>query len=334
MKYVSYGEGGDASVLHVEETEAPVPRMGEVLIRVEAAGVSHADSLQRQGAYPPPAGASPILGLDVAGTIAAVAPDSGGWRVGDRVCALPNGGGYAEYVAVPHGQVLPIPDGWSAIEAATLPENTFTVYDNLITRARLQAGDTVLVHGGTSGIGSTAIMFAKALGADAIATAGSPEKCAACLRFGARAAIDYHTQDFVAEVMRLTHSRGVDIVVDIVGGDYIQRDLESLALDGRIASLAVQRGNVSTIDLRTMLHKRAALLGSSLRPRTAEQKAAIAEQLRERIWPLLPQRNPIAPVVDSVFSFDDARLAHERLDASLHIGKIVLVPQRTEPTSA
>jgi NADPH:quinone reductase len=333
MQYVAYGDGGDASVLHAERTQAPTPRRGEVRIRVEAAGVSQADSMQRQGAYPPPKDASPILGLEVAGTIDEVAAEAGTWRTGDRVCALVNGGGYAEYVTAPHGQVLPIPQGWSAVEAATLPENAFTVYDNMITRARLQAGETVLVHGGTSGIGSTAIMFAKALGADAIATAGSREKCAACLRLGARAAIDYHLEDFVAEVMRLTQGRGVDVILDIVGGEYIQRDLETLALEGRIASISVQRGNVATIDLRALLHKRATLLGSSLRPRTSEQKAAIAERLRERIWPLLPARNPIAPVVDSVFSFDDASLAHERLEASLHVGKIVLVPQRTEPPS-
>ena len=298
----------------------------DVLIAVEASGVTHADVMQRAGRYPPPPGASAILGLEVAGTIARVGERVTRWRAGDRVCALTNGGGYAELVAVPQGQVLPIPPGWSAIEAATLPENAFTVYDSMVTRARLKSGETALVHGGTSGIGSTAIMFARALGASAIASAGNDAKCAACIRLGAIAAINYRTHDFVAETLRLTGARGVDVVVDIVGGNYVARDLECLAPDGRIACLATQGGKVAEIDLGRLFAKRAAIFGSSLRPRTGAQKAAIADKLRAEIWPLLPKRDPIVPLVDSVYPFERAAEAHARLESSAHIGKIVLTP--------
>jgi NADPH:quinone reductase len=297
-----------------------------VLVAVEAAGVSRADAMQRRGAYPPPPDASAILGLEVAGTIAGVGPEVTEWQAGDRVCALCNGGGYAECVAVPAGQVLAIPDNWSAIEAASLPENAFTVYDNLIGRARLRAGETVLVHGGTSGIGSTAIMFARAVGARVLATAGSQEKCAACVRFGAEAAIDYKTADFVEEVNRLTQGRGVDVVLDVVGGAYVGRDLRALALDGRIACIATAGGRTAEIDLARLLSRRATILGSSLRPRTPDEKAAIARELAQHIWPLLPARDPIAPVVDSVCPFERAADAHARLESSAHIGKIVLTP--------
>ncbi|HKU81848.1 MAG TPA: NAD(P)H-quinone oxidoreductase [Candidatus Tumulicola sp.] len=326
MKYVAAERSGDPSVLHVATMPAPAPAAGEVLIAVEAAGVSRADSLQRAGNYPPPQGASPILGLEVAGTIASLGAGVTQWNVGDRVCALCNGGGYAELVAVPQGQVLPIPEGWSGVEAATLPENAFTVYDNVFTRARLRDGETILVHGGSSGIGSTAIMFARAFGAVPIATAGTKEKCDACVRIGAKAAINYRTEDFVAEVLRLTSDRGADVVLDIVGGDYLERDLRCLARDGRIACIAMPGGSGATIDLRLLIGKRATVLGSSLRPRTAEQKAAIARELRERVWPRLPQRDPIRPIVDAVYPFDRAAEAHARLEQSAHVGKIVLTP--------
>ena len=326
MKYVAYDAPGGPEVLRVGQTETPQPLAREVLIAVEAAGVSHADVMQRRGNYPPPPGASPILGLEVAGRIAAVGDRVTRWRVGDRVCALTNGGGYAEYVAVPQGQVLPVPEGWSAIEAATLPENAFTVYDNLVTRTRLKAGERVLVHGGTSGIGSTAIMFARALGANAIATAGTPEKCAACIALGASHAIDYRRQDFVAEVERITAGRGVDVVVDIVGGDYIGRDVAALSADGRVVCLATPRGRVVELDLGALFVKRGTIMASSLRPRSAREKAAIARRLRERIWPRLPKRDPIRPLVDSIYSFERAADAHARLEASAHIGKIVLTP--------
>ncbi len=323
MRYVTFDAPGDPSVLKVAETEAPRPRPDEVLIAVEAAGISHADVMQRRGNYPPPPGASPILGLEVAGEIAGVGARVSRWRAGDRVCALTNGGGYAEYVAVPQGQVLPVPPGWSVIEAASLPENSFTVYDNLFTRARLQPGESLLVHGGTSGVGTTAIMFATALGATVYATAGSEEKCAACVRLGAKAAIDYRTHDFVVQIERLTGS-GVNVVLDIVGGDYIERDLACLALDGRIVCVAAPRGRRIELDLGRLFARRAAIMASHLRARTAEEKAAIARALEERIWPLLGKREPILPVIDSVYPFESAAAAHARLEASEHIGKIVL----------
>jgi NADPH2:quinone reductase len=297
-----------------------------VLISVEAAGVSRADVMQRAGKYPPPPGASPILGLEVAGRIEAVGNDVERWKRGDRVCALTNGGGYAELVSVPAGQVLPIPRGWSAIEAATLPENAFTVYDNLFTRARLRAGETLLVHGGTSGIGTTAIMFALSRGATVIATAGTAEKCAACVRLGAAHAIDYRTADFAEEARSWTAGRGVDVVLDIVGGDYIARDLSCLALDGRIACIATQRGHAVEFDLRRLFATRGTILASSLRPRTSQQKAEIAAALEREIWPLLPKRDPIVPVIDSVYPLERAADAHARMESSAHVGKIVLLP--------
>jgi NADPH:quinone reductase len=327
MRYLTFENYGGPDRLTVAQAPTPVPKPDEVLVAVEAAGMSHADVMQRQGNYPPPPGANPILGLEAAGTVCAVGDAVQRWRIGDRICALTNGGADAEYVAVPQGQVLPIPQGWSAVEAATLPENAFTVYDNLFTRARLRAGEMLLVHGGTSGIGSTAIMFAKALGAISFATAGSVEKCAACVRFGAFAAIDYKTKDFVSEIKRLTQDRGVDVVLDIVGGDYVARDLSCLASDGRVVCIAAPRGRRVEIDLRTLFAKRAAIMGSSLRPRTSAEKAEIARALEERIWPLLPQRDPIFPIVDSVYPFERAAEAHERMESSDHIGKIVLTWQ-------
>ena len=326
MRYVAYVEPGEPGVLHVAERPEPVPAPGEVLVAVEAAGVCRADALQRRGLYPPPPGVSLVLGLEVAGTIAGAGAEVQEWRTGDRVCALVSGGGYAERVAVPRGQVLPIPGGWTAIEAATLPENAFTVYDNIFTRARLLPGETLLVHGGTSGIGTTAIMFGRAFGARVFATAGSPEKCEACVALGAEAAINYRESDFVAECKRLTGGRGIDVVLDIVGGDYIERDVESLALDGRIVCISSVRGTEARVNLVKMLRRRASLLTSSLRPRTPEQKAAIAERLLENVWPLLPKRDPIKPLVDSVFPFEKAADAHARLESNAHIGKIVLVP--------
>ena len=263
MRYVTVASPGGPEVLSVAQTDAPETGPGEVLIAVEAAGISRADVMQRQGKYPPPAGASPILGLEVAGTIDACGDGVTRWHAGDRVCALTNGGGYAEFVAVPQGQVLPIPEGWTFVEAATLPENAFTVYNNLFERARLRADESVLVHGGTSGIGTTAIQFAKAANATVYATAGTPAKCAACVALGATAAIDYRTVDFVAEIERLTSGRGVDVVLDIVGGDYVVRDLQALALDGRVVSIATPRGRHIELDLGLLFAKRAALMASS-----------------------------------------------------------------------
>lgn len=327
MRYVAFDAPGDPSVLHVAEMPAPVPRPGEVTIHVEAAGVCRADTLQRRGLYPPPKGASPILGLEVSGTIAQLGQDVADFTPGDRVVALCNGGGYAEYVSVPATQVLPLPPQWSFIEGATLPENAFTVYDNMLVRARLREGEIALVHGGTSGIGTTAIMFARAIGARVITTAGSPEKCRVTLDLGAEAAIDYKTDDFAERVLEITDRRGVDVVLDIVGADYINRDLRALATDGRIACIAhTGSGTEATIDMRYLLQRRATILGSSLRPRTNAEKGAIADGLRADIWPLLGARDPIAPVVDSIYPFSQAAEAHARLESSGHIGKVVLVP--------
>lgn len=324
MRCVRFDRPGGPEVLYVGDGAPPLVGRTDVLVEVEAAGISRADVLQRKGHYPPPPGASPILGLGVAGVVVATGAAVSQWQAGDRVCALCNGGGYAERVSVPQGQVLPIPEHWSAVEAATLPENAFTVYDNVFTRARLRPGETLLVHGGSGGIGSTAVMFATAVGAFVVATAGSAEKTRACLAFGARDAIDYRTQDFVGEVLRVTGDRGADVVLDVVGGDYIARDVQALALDGRIACIATQRGRSAEIDLGTLLRKRATILGSSLRPRTAAQKAAIAKRLRRRIWPLLPQRQAIVPAVDSVYPLERASAAHERLESGETIGTIVL----------
>jgi NADPH2:quinone reductase len=326
VRYVTFDAPGGPEALKVAHGPAPSPEAAEVVIAVEAAGVSHADVMQRQGRYPPPAGASEILGLEVAGSIAALGKGVTQWQIGDRVCALTNGGGYAEYVAVPQGQVLPIPAGWTAVESASLPENAFTVYDNLVTRGRLEPEQVVLVHGGTSGIGSMAIMFARALGAIPIATAGTAEKCASCIALGAAQAIDYHTTDFVAEVAKITAGRGVDVVLDIVGGDYIARDVACLAPDGRVVCLATPRGRIVELDLGQLFAKRGTVLASSLRPRSAEQKAAIARELCRHIWPLLPRRYPILPVIDSVYPFERAADAHVRLEASAHVGKLVLIP--------
>lgn len=323
MRYVDVAAPGGPAVLSIAEMPAPAVKSGEVLIAVEAAGISRADVMQRQGEYPPPAGASPILGLEVAGRIAACGEGVTSWCVGDKVCALTNGGGYAQFVAVPHGQVLPIPGGWSFIEAATLPENAYTVFDNLFQRGRLRAGESVLVHGGTSGIGTTAIQLAKASRATVYATAGTPEKCAACVELGAAAAIDYRNTDFVVEVRRLTSGKGVDVVLDIVGGEYIARDLQALAPDGRIVCIAAPRGRRIDLDLGTLFVKRAAIMASSLRPRTAQEKAAIARRLQARIWPLLAS-GAILPVVDSVYPFARVADAHARMEQSAHVGKIVL----------
>lgn len=326
MKYVTFENHGGPEVMRVAEGAEPVPEAHDVLIEVEASGVGHADVMQRQGNYPPPPGASPILGLEVAGSIAKLGRDVVGFKVGDRVVALCNGGGYAKYVTVPAGQVLPLPESWSFVEGATLPENAFTVYDNVLVRARLSKGDVVLVHGGTSGIGTMAIMMARAIGARAIVTAGSDEKCKAALELGADLAINYRTNDFVAAAKEFTEGAGVNVILDIVGGDYVNRDLRAIAVDGRIVCLATSGGDTATIDLKYLIGRRAAIMASNLRPRTSAEKAQIAEGLRTKIWPLLDARDPIFPVVDSLFTFADAAAAHSRMESSSHIGKIVLVP--------
>ncbi len=316
---------GAPDVLKPVERPNPQAGEGELVIRVEAAGVSRADIMQRLGKYPPPPGASDIPGLDVAGVVHSVGSGVGTFKPGDAVCAIVAGGGYAEFCAVPALQVLPIPEAWTAVEAAALPENLFTVFDNLITRAALKRGETVLIHGGTSGIGSVAIMLTRAWGATAIATAGTSDKCAACLTLGAHHAINYKESDFVAEVNRITAGRGVDVVVDLVGGSYLERNIDALATDGRITIIATQGGRTGQLDIAKLMMKRGRVMGSTMRIRTPAQKGEIAARLFREVWPLLPPKNPIRPVIDTTFPLRDARLAHERMETGQHIGKIVLV---------
>jgi NADPH2:quinone reductase len=325
MLAIEISSFGAPDVLKPVDRPEPVPKDSEVLIRVEAAGVARADLMQRQGKYPPPPAASDIPGLDVAGTIESVGASVHNWKIGDRVCAILTGGGYGEFCVAPSVQVLPIPDGWSAVEAATLPENISTVYDNLITRAGLKRGETALIHGGTSGIGSTALMLARAWGAIPIATAGTPEKCEACLSFGAEHAVNYHETDFVAEVKRITQARGVDVVLDMVGGSYLDKNVDVLALEGRLSIVATQGGRTGQLDIGQLMAKRGRIMGSTLRSRTPEEKGEIARRLLRDVWPMLPSKDAIRPIIDSTFPLTNARLAHERMESGKHIGKIVLV---------
>jgi NADPH2:quinone reductase len=324
MRAIDFTQPGPPDVLHLVEHPDPELHPADVLIQVEAAGVSRADIMQRQGRYPPPPGASAVLGLDVAGVIAKCGPAVTEWKPGDRVCALVNGGGYAELCAVPATQVLPVPDGWSPAEAVTLPENLFTVFDNIATRAKLRAGETILVHGGTSGIGSMALMLARALGAVPYATVGTQEKCEAAKEIGAEEAINYRTQDFVEIIKTFTANRGVDVVADIVGGNYLARNIDVLALEGRLAIIATLGGAEAVLPIARLMQKRATITASTMRPRTAEEKGAIAGRLRSQIWPILPKKRFIRPIIDRIFPLADARKAHERLETGEHIGKIVL----------
>ena len=308
---------GGPEVLVPVERPVPRPGAGEVLIRVEAAGVNRPDVMQRLGLYPPPPGAPSILGLEVAGTIV------GGARDGERVCALVAGGGYAQYCAAPEGQCLPVPAGFSMVEAAALPETFFTVWTNLFQRGGAKAGDAVLVHGGTSGIGTTAILLGEAFGLTVIVTAGSPGKCARALEIGAAHAIVYKSQDFVAEVKRLTGGVGVAVVLDMVGGDYVPRNLACLAEEGRHVSIAAQRGASVEIPIWEVMRKRLTLTGSTLRARSAEFKAVLAGELRRHVWPHL-ESGRIRPVVHSTFPLADAAGAHRMMDSGEHVGKIVL----------
>jgi len=325
MQAVEISSFGTPDALRLVERPMTSIWPDDVLIAVEAAGVSRADVMQRKGKYMPPDGASDIPGLDVAGAIAGTGSNVREWKKGDRVCALLSGGGYAEYCSVPTVQVLPIPEGWSAAEATTLPENLFTVYDNLVTRARLIQGETVLVHGGTSGIGSMGIMLARALGAKPYATAGSEQKCEACRGFGAIDAANYRKEDFVIAVNRWTGERGVNVVLDIVGGPYLEKNLQSIALDGRLVLIATLGGATATLQIPQLMMKRGTILASTLRARTPAEKGEIASRLRAHIWPLLPSKQPIRPLIDRLFPLGQARQAHERLERGDHIGKIVLV---------
>lgn len=323
MRHVDHGAGGPPSVLTVKTGPLPVLRDGEVLIRVAFAGVNRPDVAQRAGLYPPPPGASPLLGLEVSGEVVAVGAGVAQWKVGDAVCALCNGGGYAEYVAVPAAQVLPVPRGLSMLQAAALPETYFTVWTNVFERGRLVAGETFLVHGGSSGIGLTAIQLAKARGATVYTTVGNAEKARACLELGADLAIDYRQQDFVAEVAAATGKRGVDLILDMVGGDYIARNLRCLAMDGRLVQIAFLQGSKAEVDWTPVMVKRLTWTGSTLRPRSAADKARMAQDLRREVWPLLEAGRAL-PHVHREFDLEQAAEAHALMESSAHIGKIML----------
>ena len=322
MRYVDHGNGGGPEVLKVATREVPELGAGEVLIEVVAAGVNRPDCIQRSGRYPPPADASPHLGLEVAGRIVALGQGVTEWKIGEAVCALANGGGYADYAAAPAGQVLPVPAGLTMLQAAALPETYFTVWANLVERGRLAAGDTVLIHGGSSGIGITAIQIAKAWGATVICTVGNAQKAAACLALGADAAIDYRQQDFVAQTLKITGSRGVNLILDMVGGTYVEKNLKLLAVDGRLVQIAFLQPSKVEIDLMPIMTKRLTVTGSTMRPRSAANKADLAAALRSHIWPLLEQ-GWLLPSIYKVFALEQAAEAHALMESSEHIGKIM-----------
>ena len=323
MRAVEISAPGGPEVLQATRRATPRPAPGEVLIEVFAAGINRPDVLQRQGVYPPPADASDLPGLEVAGRIAAVADGVTGWGIGDAVCALANGGGYAEYCVVPAGQCLPVPQGLDFVQAASLPETCFTVWTNVFDRGALKPGETFLVQGGTSGIGVTAIQMVHAFGNRVFATAGSDEKCAACRELGAEAAINYRTGDFVEVVKKATAGRGVDVVLDMVGGDYVPRELKALASDGRLVLIAFLGGAKATVNLADIMMRRLVLTGSTLRARSAAVKADIARSLREKVWPLI-EAGKMRPVVHAVFPLDRASDGHALMESGAHVGKIVL----------
>lgn len=323
MMAITIAEPGGPMMLRPEKRDLPQLGPDDVLIRVKAAGVNRPDVMQRKGLYPAPPGASDLPGLEVAGTIAATGEHVTHWRVGDRVCALTPGGGYAEYVKVHHGSVLPVPGGFTFTEAAALPENYFTVWHNVFERGGLKRGEVLLVHGGSSGIGTTAIQLATALGAKVIATAGSAEKCDACRRLGAARTINYRNEDFVAAVKEETGGEGANVILDMIGGDYVSRNYHAAAVEGRIVQIATQGGAMASADISRLMMKRLTHTGSTLRPRNDEFKAHLARALEERAWPLLTERR-IAPVLDMIYPLKEAWRAHERMEEGEHIGKIML----------
>ena len=324
MIAIEISRPGDPDVLVPVERPRPVPASGEVLIRVAAAGVNRPDVFQRRGRYPPPPGASDIPGLEVAGVVEEVGADVRDCRVGDGVCALVAGGGYAEYCVAPSPQCLPIPRGLDYVAAAAMPETFFTVWTNVFERGRLQPNDALLVHGGSSGIGTTAIQLARAFGSRVFATAGSAEKCAACERLGAERAIDYRVEDFVAIVRRLTGDRGVDVVLDMVGGEYFARNIDALATEGRLVEIATLQGVKAELNIQTIMQRRLTITGSTLRARPVADKGAIARALRIRVWPLV-EAGAVKPVVHATFPLREAAEAHRVMESSAHIGKLVLV---------
>jgi len=323
MTAIEITHPGGPEVLRAVQRPVPRPNHGEVLIRVDAAGVNRPDVLQRRGHYPPPPGASDIPGLEVAGTIVETGAAALRWQVNDRVCALVAGGGYAEYCVAPAAQCLPIPRNLDVVSAAAVPETFFTVWTNLFQRGALRAGERVLIHGGTSGIGTTAIQLAHVLGAIVYATAGSDDKCAACRRLGATVAINYRDSDFVDVIRRDTNGAGVDLILDIIGADYFNRNIECLAVDGRLVQIGLLGGSTTTIDLGRVMRRRLTITGSTLRIRTVEEKGALARELETNVWPLLAAQR-VAPVVDRTFPLTDASAAHQRMEDGQHIGKLVL----------
>jgi len=323
MRAVEIAKPGGPEVLTPAERALPQPRAGEILVKVAAAGVNRPDVMQRMGRYAPPPDASDLPGLEIAGEVVACGEGVTQWKPGDRICGLTHGGGYAEYCALPAVQALPIPKGLSALEAASLPETFFTVWNNVYDRAKLAPGESLLVQGGSSGIGVTAIQMAVATGNRVFVTAGSDEKCAACVALGAQKAINYRTQDFVAEMNAATQGKGVDVILDMVGGDYVPRELKCLADEGRLVFIAFQRGVKTELDLNEVMRRRLTLTGSTLRPRTVEYKGVVARNLRERFWPLI-EAGKIKPQIFKTFPLARAADAHRLMESSEHVGKIVL----------
>ncbi len=325
MRVVEIKEPGPAEALQIRTRPVPVPGSGEVSIRVVAAGVNRADVMQRKGNYPPPPGASDVLGLEVSGTVAAVGEGVSDPAVGDEVCALLTGGGYAEYCLAPAPQCLPIPAGVSLLDAAALPEAYATVWTNVIDRGRLQAGESLLVHGGSSGIGTAAIQLARLFGARIFATAGTPAKCAACVELGAERAIDYRKEDFAAVVGEATGGRGVDLVLDMVGGAYLPRNVAALALEGRLVVIALMEGAQAELDLARLMSRRLTVTGATLRARAVEEKAEILASLQDRVWPRFAS-GALRPIVHATYPLADAAEAHRVMESSVHTGKLLLAP--------
>ena len=323
MRAVEIVKPGGPEALVPAERALPTPKPNEILVKVAAAGVNRPDVLQRQGLYAVPPDASDLPGLEIAGEVVACGAKATRWKVGDKVCALAHGGGYAEYCVVPEVQALPVPKGLTMIEAASLPETFFTVWSNVYDRGRLKAGETLLVHGGSSGIGVTAIQIAKAMGNRVLATAGSDEKCTACVKLGADKAINYRSQDFLAEVLAATDNKGVNVILDMVGGDYVPKELKCLAEEGRLVFIAFLRGPKTELDINEVMRRRLTLTGSTLRPRPVEFKGAVAASLREHVWPLI-EAGKIKPVIFKTFPLAAAAEAHRLMESSQHIGKLVL----------
>ena len=325
MRVIEISAFGPPEGLAVGERSVPVPSSEEVLVKVAGAGVNRADVMQRRGHYPPPKGASDLLGLEVSGIVAAVGDGVSRWQVGDRVCGLVTGGGYAEYCVVPTSQCLPVPGTVDLVDAAALPEACLTVWTNVFDSGRLQAGERFLVHGGSSGIGTTAIQLARLWGADVFATAGTAEKCAACERLGATRAINYREVEFAHALRATTDGHGVDVILDMVGGPYLKPNLESLAVEGRLVLIGLMGGATAEIDLATLMSRRLVLTGSTLRSRSVSQKAAITNAVRARVWPWIAASR-FQPVIHARFSLDEAAKAHRTMEASSHIGKLLLQP--------